>query len=243
MGQETQPDRPTLSGQHLSRTFQDGDTEVRALADVSLGLNAGEVALLVGPSGSGKTTLLAALSGLLRPTSGRVVALGRDLWAMPERQRERFRMRHCGFIFEEHNLLPALTARQQLEMVLRWVVGASAREARARADAMLCLLGLGRQGHLRPLELSGGEKQRVAVARALIKDPTFCFADEPTSALDWGHGEQVVGMLRDAAHGHGRTVLVVSHDARMTGYADRVYYIEDGRLSGRSRQRAGSAPG
>jgi putative ABC transport system ATP-binding protein len=243
MGQETQLDRPTLSGQHLSRTFQDGDTEVKALADVSLALNAGEVALLVGPSGSGKTTLLAALSGLLRPTAGRVVALGQDLWAMPERQRERFRARHCGFIFEEHNLLPALTARQQLEMVLRWVAGTSAREARARADAMLCLLGLARKGHLRPLELSGGEKQRVAVARALVKGPTFCFADEPTSALDWGHGEQVVEMLRDAAHEHGRTVLVVSHDARMTDYADRVFGIEDGRLSGGSRQRAGSAPG
>jgi putative ABC transport system ATP-binding protein len=243
MCQGTQLDRPTLSGQHLTRTFQDGEAEVRALADVSLGLDPGEVALLVGPSGSGKTTLLATLSGLLRPTSGRVVALGQDLWAMSERQRERFRMRHCGFVFEEHNLLPALTARQQLEMVLRWVVGASAREARARADAMLCLLGLARKGHLRPLELSGGEKQRVAVARALIKGPTFCFADEPTSALDWGHGEQVVEMLRDAAHEHGRTVLLVSHDARMTRYADRVFGIEDGRLSGRGRQRAGSAPG
>jgi putative ABC transport system ATP-binding protein len=230
MGHGTQLDGPTLSGQHLTRTFQDGEAEVRALADVSLGLNAGEVALLVGPSGSGKTTLLAALSGLLRPTSGRVVALGQDA-------------RHTGFIFEEHNLLPALTARQQLEMVLRWVVGTSAREARARADAMLCLLGLARKGHLRPLELSGGEKQRVAVARALIKGPTFCFADEPTSALDWGHGEQVVEMLRDAAHEHGRTVLVVSHDARMTAYADRVFGIEDGCLSGRGRQRAGSAPG
>ena len=132
MGQETQLDRPTLSGQHLSRTFHDGEAEVRALADVSLELNPGEVALLVGPSGSGKTTLLAALSGLLRPTSGRVVALGQDLWAMPEQQRERFRAQHCGFIFEEHNLLPALTARQQLEMVLRWVVGTSASSGSRR---------------------------------------------------------------------------------------------------------------
>ena len=243
MCQGTQLDRPTLSGQHLTRTFQDGEAEVRALADVSLGLDPGEVALLVGPSGSGKTTLLAALSGLLRPTSGRVVALGQDLWALPERQRERFRMRHCGFVFEEHYLLPALTARQQLEMVLRWVVGTPAREARARTDAMLCLLGLPRKGHLRPLELSGGEKQRVAVARALVKGPTFCFADEPTSALDWAHGKQVIELLHRAARDQGATVLVVSHDARMAGYADRVFGIEDGRLSGGGRQRAGSAPG
>jgi putative ABC transport system ATP-binding protein len=230
MHQGTQLDRPTLSSQHLTRTFSEGETEVRALADVSLGLNAGEIALLVGPSGSGKTTLLAVLSGLLRPTSGRVVALGQDLWKMSERQREHFRTLHCGFIFEEHNLLPALTARQQLEMVLRWVVGTSAREARARTDAMLALLGLARKGHLRPLELSGGEKQRVAVGRALIKGPTFCFADEPTSCLDWGNGEKVVELLRNAAHEHGRTVLVVSHDARMVRYADRVFSIEDGSL-------------
>ena len=134
-----------------------------------------------------------------------------------DRQREHFRMQHCGFIFQEHNLLPSLTARQQLEMVLRWGIGASAREARARADAMLALLGLARKGHLRPLELSGGEKQRVAIGRALIKEPTFCFADEPTSALDWTHGELIVELLRNAAHDFGRTVLVVGHDWSVPG--------------------------
>jgi putative ABC transport system ATP-binding protein len=229
----TQPDGPTLSGRHLTRTFGEGQTQVRALAGVSLDLSPGEVTLLMGPSGSGKTTLLAVLSGLLRPTSGRVVALGQDVWQLSERQCERFRMRHCGFVFQEHNLFPSLTARQQLEMVLRWGLGTPAREARTRTDAMLARLGLARRGHLRPLQLSGGEKQRVAVGRALIKDPTFCFADEPTSALDWSHGERVVELLRDAAHQRGRTVLVVGHDVRMIPYADRVLYMEDGSLSDR----------
>jgi putative ABC transport system ATP-binding protein len=224
------PDPPALCGRRLSHTFGEGKEGVRALDDVSLNLYAGEVALLRGPSGSGKTTLLDVLSGLLRPTAGRVVALGQDLWAMSERQRERFRMRHCGFVFQEANLLPALTARQQLEMVLRWAVATSAREARRRTDAMLDLLGLARKGHLRSAELSGGEKQRVAVGRALVKEPTFCFADEPTSALDWSRGEVVVRALRDAARQHGRAVLVVSHDVRVADYADRVLDIADGRL-------------
>jgi putative ABC transport system ATP-binding protein len=149
---------------------------------------------------------------------------------MSERQRERFRMLYCGFVFQEANLLPALTARQQLEMVLRWTAGASAREARTRSDAMLNLLGLAGKGHLRSAELSGGEKQRVAVGRALIKEPTFCFADEPTSALDWSRGEIVVQLLRDAARQRGRTVLVVSHDLRVAAYADRVLSAEDGTL-------------
>jgi putative ABC transport system ATP-binding protein len=233
MHEGRQPDRATLWSRHLTRTFGEGKTTAWALADVSLDLYPGEVALLMGPSGSGKTTLLAVLSGLLKPTSGQVVALGLDLWKMSERQREHFRMRHCGFIFQEHNLFPALTARQQLEMVLRWGSGTPAREARARTDAMLARLGLAKKGHLRPLELSGGEKQRVAVGRALIKDPTFCFADEPTSALDWAHGERVVELLRDAAHARGRTVLVVGHDARLIPYADRVLGMEDGSLRDR----------
>jgi putative ABC transport system ATP-binding protein len=149
---------------------------------------------------------------------------------MRERQRERFRLRHCGFIFQDYNLFPALTARQQLEMVLRWGEGTPSREARRRAAAMLSLLGLGKKGPLRPAQLSGGEQQRVAVARALVKDPTLCFADEPTGALDWANGEHVMELLRTKAHECGTAVLVVSHDARIIPYSDRVCYLEDGRL-------------
>jgi putative ABC transport system ATP-binding protein len=201
----------------------------RALRAVSLELYPGQVSLLMGPSGSGKSTLLAVLSGLLRPDSGRVLALGTDLWRLGERQREQFRRRHCGFIFQGYNLFPALTARQQLEMVLRWGEGVPGREARRRADALLDLLGLGRKTHLRPAQLSGGEKQRVAVGRALVKKPAFCFADEPTSALDWEHGQQVIQMLRAAADQRA-TILIVAHDSRIVPYVDQVFHIEDGRL-------------
>jgi putative ABC transport system ATP-binding protein len=223
-------DDPSLRGSHLTRSFGHGETLSVAVNDVSLELSSGQIALLMGPSGSGKSTLLAILSGLLRPDSGQVLALGQDLWAMSDRQRERFRLRHCGFIFQGYNLFAALTARQQLEMVVRWGEGASAREARARADDMLALLGLSKKAQLRPAELSGGEKQRVAIGRAMIKEPQFCFADEPTSALDWAHGEQVVELLRNAAHDRGATVLIVAHDSRIIPYADRVFRLEDGRL-------------
>ena len=221
---------PVLRGSHLVRCFGDGEMKATALNNVSLELYAGQIALLMGPSGSGKSTLLAVLSGLLHPDSGKVSALGHDLWAMSERERERFRLKHCGFIFQGYNLFAALTARQQLEMVLRWGENASAREARRRTDEMLGLLGLAKKAHLRPTELSGGEKQRVAIGRALVKDPTFCFADEPTSALDWHHGEEVIEMLRSAAHERGATVLIVAHDARIIPYADRVFNLEDGSL-------------
>jgi putative ABC transport system ATP-binding protein len=222
--------KPALEAWNLTRCYGSGEMKTCALRDVSIELYPGQITLLMGPSGSGKSTLLAVLSGLLQPDSGKVFSLGQDLWALSEAQREAFRLRYCGFIFQGYNLFPALTARQQMEMVLRWGGGASAREARDRADAMLTLLGLGKKGHLRPLQLSGGEKQRVAIGRALIKEPSFVFADEPTAALDWKHGEQVVELLRAAAHDNGSTILVVAHDARMIPHVDRVLHLEDGDL-------------
>jgi putative ABC transport system ATP-binding protein len=221
---------PTLKGYGLTRTFGSGEMLTYALSDVRIELYPGQLTLLMGPSGSGKSTLLAVLSGLLKPDAGKVEALNKDLWAMSETQRENFRLQYCGFIFQGYNLFPALTARQQLEMVLRWGANTSAREARDRAAAMLSLLGLAKKADLRPLQLSGGEKQRVAIGRALIKDPTFVFADEPTAALDWKHGEQVVELLRAAAHDNGSTILIVAHDARMIPHVDRVLHLEDGVL-------------
>ncbi|HMF15838.1 MAG TPA: ATP-binding cassette domain-containing protein, partial [Gemmataceae bacterium] len=159
----------TLKGRNLVRTFGKGKNEITAVNDVSLELYRGKVSMLMGPSGSGKSTLLAILSGLLPPNKGDVIALGRNLWEMSEFQRRRFRQQNYGFIFQGFNLLPALNARQQLEIVLRWGEGASAREARQRSEEMLDLLGLEQKHHLLPEELSGGEKQRVAIGRALIK--------------------------------------------------------------------------
>jgi putative ABC transport system ATP-binding protein len=222
---------PSLRGVGLTRIFGSGDALTTAVADVSIDLYPGQIVLLMGPSGSGKSTLLAVLSGLLHPNAGKVYILRQDLWNMTEKQREAFRLQHFGFIFQGYNLFPALTARQQLEMMLRWGQGAGRREARAKTDKMLDLLGLAKKAQLRPAQLSGGEKQRVAIGRALIKEPSFCFADEPTSALDWKHGEQVIELLRVAAHDCGSTILVVGHDVRMIPHVDRVFHMEDGVLT------------
>ncbi|MFO0969933.1 MAG: ABC transporter ATP-binding protein [Gemmataceae bacterium] len=221
----------TLESSHLTRTFGKGKTLITAVNDVSLGLSQGEAALLMGPSGSGKSTLLAILSGILPPDQGRVLALGADLWSLSERERRHFRQAQYGFIFQGFNLLPALNARQQLEIVLRWGENASVSEARRRSEEMLDLLGLRQKMHLLPEELSGGEKQRVAIGRALIKKPAFCFADEPTSALGWEHGRQVIELLCEAAHQRGATVLIVAHDSRIVPWMDRVWQLRDGRLS------------
>jgi len=219
-----------LEGRRLTHSFGKADVATVALSDVSLTCAEGEMVLIMGPSGSGKSTLLAVLSGLLRPDHGEVIALGQKIWALPHFARKAFRLRHCGFIFQGFNLFPALTARAQLEIVLRWGEKVSGRLARRRAEEMLSLLGLGNKAHLRPNQLSGGEKQRVAIGRALIKSPVFCFADEITSALDWGHGQQVIELLRDAARQRSSTVLIVSHEPRILPYADRTLYLEDGRL-------------
>jgi putative ABC transport system ATP-binding protein len=222
----------------LRRAFGSGSDASVPLRDVSLDLRPGQLTLLMGPSGSGKTTLLAVLSGLLPPDDGQVIALGEDLWRLPEARREEFRLRHCGFIFQGCNLFPALNVRQQLEMVLCWGLGTSAAEARRPVAEMLELLGLADKAERRAQDLSGGEKQRVAIGRALIKEPAFCFADEPTSALDWERGEQVIELLRLAAHERGTTVLVVGHDPRLVELADRVLELEDGTLMDHRGRRA-----
>ncbi|HZZ77740.1 MAG TPA: ABC transporter ATP-binding protein [Gemmataceae bacterium] len=220
----------TLKAWGVTRSFGSGDTKSYALRNVSLELHAGQLTLLMGPSGSGKSTLLAVLSGLLHPDAGTVMVLDRDLWAMSERERETFRLDNSGFIFQGYNLFASLTARQQLEMVLTWGLGASAREAHEKTDEMLAMLGLSKKANLRPLQMSGGEKQRVAIGRALIKQPQFVFADEPTSALDWKHGQHVIELLRAAAHDQGSTILIVAHDSRIIPFCDRVLHLEDGIL-------------
>lgn len=229
----------TLRGVGLTKTYGDGSARRAALKAVSIDLRPGELALLMGPSGSGKSTLLAVLSGLLEPDSGQVLAEDegelRDVWAMTAKQREDYRLRTTGFVFQGYNLFPALTARQQLEIVLKWGGYAGGSEARRRADEMLDKLGLAPNRHKKPAQLSGGEKQRVAIGRALVKDPSFVFADEPTSALDWENGQRVMELLRDAAHDRRASILVVSHDHRLMPYVDAYYHLEDGHLEERDR--------
>lgn len=221
----------TIQAFHLERGFGEGELRTIALRDVSLSLEKGQMTVLMGPSGSGKSTLLAILSGLLRPDRGSVHVLDEDIWKQTETQRERFRRQHCGFIFQGYNLFPALTALQQLEIVLDWSGKITGKPAKRMALDTLATLGMTDRAHLRPQQLSGGEKQRVAVARALVKKPELIFADEPTAALDWHHGEQVVRMLHHAAKQLNATVLLVSHDPRIAPIADRVFHLEDGRLA------------
>jgi putative ABC transport system ATP-binding protein len=228
---------------NLDRVFVTAGSTTRALDDVSLELYPGEASLVMGPSGSGKSTLLSVLSGLSPPDRGSVVAMGSDLTRMTDVARKRFRLKYCGFVFQGHNLFPALTAREQLELILLWGERVSPNQARKEADRMLSLLGLTKQASLRPHQLSGGEKQRVAIGRALIKKPKLCFADEPTSALDWERGKMVVNLLRDVARQENSTVMLVSHDARVQSYMDRTFHMEDGRLIHEEPGRPGSLSG
>ena len=229
-------EQPSLSAVRLMRTFGDGAQQKIALREVTVDMYPGQVALLMGPSGSGKSTLLAVLSGLLPPDSGQVLThvskspAPVDIWALSTKEREEFRRAHVGFIFQGYNLFPALTASQQLEIVLKWGCNVGSREARRQAEEMLERLGILSQRHKKPAELSGGEKQRVAIGRALVKNPTYLFADEPTSALDWENGQGVLQLLRDAAHDRNATIFIVSHDHRMLPFVDVCYHLEDGKL-------------
>ena len=224
----------SLIAQSISKAFVTGKIRAQVLSDLSLEIAPAELSLVSGPSGCGKSTLLAILSGLLRPDAGHVVALGEDLARLSADQRERFRLRHTGFVFQGFNLFPALTALEQVMLPLGYL-GFSKAAARQRAGSVLDEVGLSL--HLRPAELSGGEKQRVAIARALAKEPQLLFADEPTSALDAANGQIVIDTLHRIAHTHGATVLCVSHDPRLIAHADRVLAMEDGKILSDRRVR------
>lgn len=219
----------TLSGRDLKRHFGSGANKVQALAGVSIELRRGEMTLLKGPSGSGKSSLLAALSGLTQPSEGDVIALDENIWRLSKWERTRFRRRHCGFVFQAVGLFPALSAEQQIMLILEYS-GVKAAEARERARTLLDEVGLAGRYHSKPRTMSGGENQRVAIARMLAKRPALIFCDEPTSALDKQSGAIVAGLLRKAANIGGATVFCVTHDDRLTPYADRIIEIEDGHL-------------
>ncbi|HEU0277070.1 MAG TPA: ABC transporter ATP-binding protein [Rhodanobacteraceae bacterium] len=227
-----------LVASDLAMGYTSGKLRIEVLRGLSLAVEAAQLTLIAGPSGCGKSTLLSILSGLQRPDAGRVVALDEDLFAGDRRARDRFRLQHTGFVFQGFNLFPALTALEQVMLPLGYM-GIADREAAARSRATLEEVGLGERMQLLPAELSGGEKQRVAIARALVKQPQLLFADEPTSALDAANGQIVIDTLRRIAHGHGTTVLCVSHDPRLVGHADRVLEMEDGVILDDRRPAAG----
>lgn len=233
---------PSISGLALRKSYGTGAARIEVLRELSVEIFPGELTLCTGPSGSGKSTLLAALSGLLTPDAGTATLLGQDLGALGERARDDFRLAHCGFVFQGFNLFPALTALEQVLLPLKFM-GLAAAEARARAAAALAAVGLAERAHLRPTALSGGEKQRTAIARALVKDPQLLFADEPTSALDGTNGRIVIDLLHRIARERGATVLCVTHDPRLQAHADRIIHLEDGRIVSDTRaQLAGAGP-
>ena len=221
--------QPSLEAVSLYKTFLSGNVTVKVLHGLSVKLYPGELSLISGPSGCGKSTLLSLLSGLQAPDQGRALALGQDLAHMSRRELERFRLSHTGFVFQGFNLFPALTSLEQVQLPLGYM-GLSNSEALSRATQALDEVGLSHRSHMRPAELSGGEKQRVAIARAMAKEPDLLFADEPTSALDAESGQRVIDILHRAARTHGTTVLCVSHDPRLVRHADRVLGMEDGAI-------------
>jgi putative ABC transport system ATP-binding protein len=224
-----------ISARGLTKRYASGGASITVLDTVDFTARRGEITLVMGPSGSGKSTLVAVLSGLLRPDSGTVSALGTDLWRQRPEVIDRFRMDHCGFIFQGFNLFPALTALQQVTTVLKFQ-GMSPGAARKRATEALVEVGLGHRLNQRPALLSGGEKQRVAIPRDLSKDPQILFADEQTSALDGENGQVVIKLLRRAATEHGAAVICVTHDPRLEAWADRVIKIEDGIIASDERR-------
>ena len=220
---------PTLCSHHISKAFDTGKMHLQVIKDSSLDILPGELTLVIGPSGSGKSTMLSMMSGLLRPDTGQVLALGVDLWTLSEAELNRFRLENCGFVFQGFNLFNGLTALENVILPLQYL-GVRGTEAATRARNALVEVGLGSRTHLRPAELSGGEKQRVAIARALVKNPALIFADEPTSALDKTNGQVVIDLLRRIGTEHGATVLGVTHDPRLLSHADRVIELEDGNV-------------
>ena len=225
----TSNNSPVLSLRNVTKVFGHGPAAVRAVDSVDLDVASGEVLLIQGPSGGGKTTLLTMAGGLLRPTEGAITVAGVSLAGLSDRALSHLRLRSIGFIFQSFNLLAALTAQENVEVVMR-LAGASKKEAREKAGGLLTDLDLAKRLTHRPADLSGGEKQRVSIARALANDPALILADEPTANLDSARGHEVMALLRRIAKEQGRTVLCVSHDHRIRDIADRVLWLEDGRL-------------
>ena len=220
------PARPVLQLRGVSRVHGEGETEVHALRSVSFAAHAGELVAVMGPSGSGKSTLLTLAGGLDTPTSGEVLIEGRDLARLGQRGRAQLRRTSVGYVFQDFNLIPALTAAENVALPLE-LDGLPARAARAAARAALAQVGIDDLGDRYPDEMSGGQQQRVAIARAVVGERRLILADEPTGALDTDTGEQILRLLR-ARCDDGAAGVLVTHEARHAAWADRVVFLRDG---------------
>jgi putative ABC transport system ATP-binding protein len=211
----------------VTKDFGEGEERVRALRGVDLEIHPGQMTLLVGPSGCGKTTLISIIAGLLDATAGEVTVLGQNLRRLRGRELVRFRGRYIGFVFQQYNLLPALTAAENAAVPLI-IAGQRRSAAVAKSSALLDAVGMADKIAVLPSQLSGGQQQRVAIARALVHEPKLLVCDEPTAALDAQSGQVVMKLLRRVAVQPGRAVIVVTHDNRVFGFGDRIVYMNDG---------------
>jgi putative ABC transport system ATP-binding protein len=219
-----------LAVEGVVKVFEEGTQRIEVLKGVSLEVHAGEVVALEGPSGSGKTTLLSIMGCILTPTSGRVEVDGREVRATREDELREVRRKSIGFVFQQYNLFPALTALENVEYALN-VKGVGGSAARAKAEAALTRVGLGDRLHFLPRDLSGGQKQRVAIARAISGTPRVLLADEPTANLDTAVGVQTLELFRELAKAESTGLVIVTHDPKVRAIADRVVGIRDGRLA------------
>jgi len=222
------PDAIAVRCTGVAKTYGTGSAEVMALRGVELDVHTGELLMLVGPSGCGKTTLISVIAGILDPDAGSCRVFDRDWQQMSLHAKTRYRGQHIGFVFQAFNLLPTLTAAENVAVPLL-INGGARREAIRRAREVLVQVGLGERANAAPAQLSGGQQQRVAIARALVHDPKLIVCDEPTSALDHETGHQVMELLRQAT-GKDRALIVVTHDARIFEFADRIAKMDDGRI-------------
>ncbi|MFI5457010.1 MAG: ABC transporter ATP-binding protein [Isosphaerales bacterium] len=223
-------DRLAVRVRALTKSFGSGEQRVEALRGIDWDVYTGQMTLIVGPSGCGKTTLLSVIAGILDCDCGEVSIYGRELTTMSDRARTRFRAQYIGFVFQQYNLLPALTAAENAAIPLV-IAGWSKQRAVCRAGEVLKALGMDKKLQSLPGELSGGQMQRVAIARALVHEPRLLVCDEPTAALDHETGMTVMELLRDAAVRPDRALVVVTHDNRVFGFGDRIAYMDDGKIA------------
>ena len=223
----------------ISKDFGDGASTARVLHDIHIGFQAGAMSMLVGQSGCGKTTLISIIAGILTPTTGTVQVFEQPLNELRGTALVNFRLKNIGFIFQQYNLLPSLTAAENASVALA-ASGFSRKVAVERASAMLDRLGLGDHINKLPNQLSGGQQQRVAIARALVHEPRLVVCDEPTAALDAASGQRVMELMREVAIAPNRACIVVTHDNRIFDFADRMVEMEDGRISSVTDENQGN---
>jgi putative ABC transport system ATP-binding protein len=228
-GESIKRDNQAIIATDLTKWFGEGDTKMTAVNNVKLVVHFGEMLFIVGPSGSGKTTMLSMISGILRPNAGKVTVKGIDIWTLNNDQLADFRLNTVGFVFQDYHLFPRLTSAENvaIPLILKhrdW------DESITEATKYLEIVGLKDRGDILPVKLSGGEQQRVAIARAIISSPEILILDEPTASLDGDTGKKIISFVKENILNKSRCILIVTHDARINEYADRIVHMEDGRI-------------